>query len=33
MCHARRLPAIYALFFLSGAAGLVYQVVWFRLLN
>jgi spermidine synthase len=30
--HRTRLGA-YALFFLSGAAGLVYQVVWSRLLN
>jgi spermidine synthase len=29
----RHLAAAYALFFLSGAAGLVYQVVWSRLLN
>src|SRR5262245_49031728 len=26
-------PLLYLVFFLSGAAGLVYQVVWARLLN
>src|SRR5512145_983720 len=33
MRESRRISCAYLLFFLSGAAGLVYQVVWSRLLN
>src|SRR5512132_2330073 len=31
--RGRQSAAVHTLFFLSGAAGLVYQVVWSRLLN
>ncbi len=33
MRESRRISWVYVLFLLSGAAGLVYQVVWSRLLN
>src|SRR5438445_11925985 len=33
MLRGRRLGGIYLLFFLSGAAGLVYEIVWSRLLQ
>ena len=33
MKESRRISWVYVLFLLSGAAGLVYQVVWSRLLN
>ena len=33
MQHPLRMAFIYAMFFLSGAAALIYQVVWVRSLT